>query len=159
MSPQVGTQPTRKGSHAVPELVSSSSGPRRLGPAVTCSMICRRWCLKVAVFSSSYSQPRASAAWLAHSKRMNCFRPTAQGKSRRKEVRSRAPKKTSENLAPPPPSGPHTLCRSLNNCPGLSPQGDGPRQKPAFPRHICPSSLPCTLVTFPKQLNISRGRL
>lgn len=104
----------------VPELAASSSRLRRLGPDVTCSMICRRWCLKVAVFRSSYSQPKASAAWLAHSKRMNCFRPTARGGRAEEggEVLGGRWVGVQENLRESrhlPASGPPTLSRSLSN--------------------------------------------
>lgn len=148
-----GTQPTQRGSSVAPELVSSSSGPRRLGPDVTCSMICRKWCLKVAVFSSSYSQPRASAAWFAHSNRMNCFRPTARGTKQKyggevlgmEWVGPNGPQGSHHF----PPSGPPTLSREP--------------QQPAwagvsFPkRHAYPTSFQFALFTFSKQLKLSCG--
>lgn len=62
----------------VPEGPSSSEG-RPPPRAAACARICFRWCLKTAVLSSSSSQPSTSAACVAHSKRMNCLRPTARG--------------------------------------------------------------------------------
>lgn len=133
-----GPKATQRGSRAVPEPVSSSSGPRRLGPDVTCSMICRRWCLKVAVFSSSYSQPRASAAWFAHSNRMNCFRPTAQGTEQKHggEVLGMQWVDLHEDPGDshrPPASGHSSSTGSLRNCPAWAPSRC-PRQGSCSPR-------------------------
>lgn len=140
--------PTQRGSSAAPELVSSPSRPRRLGPDVTCSMICRKWCLKVAVFNSSYSQPRASAAWFAHSKRMNCFRPTARGTKQKCGGELLGVECVGSSRISPPP----TLClgyppsaRNRNKCPG---QGQ-------VPQVTCFSCvLAFALLTFSKQLQL-----
>lgn len=134
----------QRGSTAIPELVSSSTRPRRLGPQVTCSMICRKWCLKVAVFSSSYSQPRASAAWFAHSNRMNCFRPTVW-EMYGSELLGMGWVGTQEDLGGShhlPPSRLPTLSRSLNNCPGLGSWQMAPGQVSVLPIFLPLTCLP-----------------
>lgn len=133
--------PTQRGSSAAPELVSSPSGLRRPGPDVTCSMICRKWCLKVAVFSSSYSQPRASAAWFAHSNRMNCFRPTARGTKQKDggEPLGMECVGSQEDLGDLASSHP------LGHPPSAGNPNNRPRQGSGFPRHML-FLLPCICI-------------